>query len=251
MKTKIRMTLALGLAGIVLNGGLVACCAQAAAPKEEPKDKWETAAAVGATVTRGNSDTLLLTANILSARKWDRNEMRLGADGTYGETEDVKNTESLHGFAQYNRLFTERIYGYLRFDALHDAIADVDYRLTLSPGVGYYFIKTAQTTLSGEVGPGFVYEKQGNDETGYVTLRIAERFEHKLNERVRIWQSIEFLPQVDNFDNFLINAEIGVDTGLTEKLFLSVFAVDTYDNEPAPGRDQNDLKLVAALKYKF
>jgi putative salt-induced outer membrane protein YdiY len=222
-----------------------------AAPAAAPNPGWETTAAAGLTLTRGNSDTLSAVANLLSQKKWEQNELRFGADATYGENDDQKNAESIHGFGQYNRLFTERAYGYARIDALHDAVADVEYRLTLSPGVGYYFIKNERTSLSGEVGPGVVFEKQGSDETTYLTIRFAERFEHKLNDRVRIWQSLEWLPQVDDFDNWILNAEIGLETQLTEKLSLRVFALDTYDNQPAAGREENDLKLVTAVAYKF
>ena len=230
--------------------------APAAAPapepaKEEPKPAWVSSASLGISLTRGNSKTLLVTGNLLTEKKWLQNEIRLGADATYGEDRDVKNAEAVHGFGQYNRLFTERAFGYLRLDALHDAVADVEYRLTLSPGIGYYFIKNERTSLSGEVGPGFVMEKQGEHTEQYLTLRVAERFEHKLNDRVRVWQSLEFLPQVDDLDNYIINAEIGLDTALTKKLSLKVFAVDTYDNVPAPDRLKNDLKLVTALAYKF
>jgi putative salt-induced outer membrane protein YdiY len=177
--------------------------------------------------------------------------MRIGADGTYGELEGEKNVEGLHGFAQYNRLFSERAYGYLRLDGLHDAIADIEYRFTFSPGAGYYFIKNEQTTLSGEAGPAFIYEKQGGESTGYITARLAERLEHKFNENVRLWQAIEFLPQVDDLNNFLINAEIGIESKLTPKLSVKVFAIDNYDNEPAPGREENDLKVVTAVGYTF
>jgi putative salt-induced outer membrane protein YdiY len=220
----------------------------------EPAEKvpaWETSASLGLTLTRGNSETLLFTANVLSEKKWDQNEVRLGADATYGEDREVKNAEAFHGFGQYNRLFTERAFGYIRADALHDAVADVEYRVTLSPGVGYYFIKNERTTLSGEIGPGYVFEKQGDENNEYATLRLAERFEHKLNDRVKIWQSLEFLPQVDDFSNYILNAEAGIDTALTKKLSLRVFAVNTYDNEPAEGREKNDLKLVTAVGYKF
>jgi putative salt-induced outer membrane protein YdiY len=214
-------------------------------------NKWETTASAGFTITSGNSDSILANAQILSLKKWDQNEIRLGADATYGELESEKNVEGLHGFGQYNRLFTDRAFGYLRLDALHDAIADIEYRFTFSPGAGYYFIKNEQTQLSGEVGPAFIYEKQGGEETGYFTARLAERFEHKFNDNVRIWQMLEFLPQVDDLNNFLINAEIGVESKLTEKLSLKVFAVDNYDNEPAPGRKENDLKVVTAIGYTF
>jgi putative salt-induced outer membrane protein YdiY len=218
---------------------------------EEEKPAWNTTAHAGVTLTSGNSDSLLATLNILSTRNWAQNEMRLGADAAYGETEDVKSAESLRGFAQYNRLVSERWFGYLRLDALHDGVADVDYRISFSPGAGYYFIRTPQTTLSGEFGPGLIHEKQGGEVNTYMTLRLAERFEHQLNERVKIWQMVEVLPQVDDFNNFLVNAELGLETSLTRKLSLRVFAQDTYDNEPAPGRKKNDLKLVTALAYKF
>ncbi|HEX7862473.1 MAG TPA: DUF481 domain-containing protein [Verrucomicrobiae bacterium] len=233
---------------LIIGGAALSCVG---AYSQTATNKWETTASLGATVTQGNSDSVLAAAQILSQKKWGANEMRLGADATYGELDNEKNAESLHGFAQYNRLFTERAFGYVRLDGLHDAIADIEYRFTFSPGAGYYFIKNETTTLSGEAGPAFIYEKVGDDETGYFTARLAERLEHKFNDNVRIWQSIEFLPQVDDFDNFLINAEVGVESKLTEKLSLKVFAIDNYDNQPAPGREENDLKVVTAIGYTF
>lgn len=217
----------------------------------EPKSKWERSAAAGLTLTQGNRDTVLFTTDIKGIRKWDEHELSLGASGTYGEVEDEKSTESVRGFIQYNRLFSERMYGYARLDALHDAISDVDYRITLGPGLGYYFIKNDRTRLSGEVGPSFVLEKQGGDSTSYMAVRFSEQFEHKINDRARIWQSAELLPQVDDFGNFIINAEIGIEASLTERLSLRSFIQDTYDNEPARGRKKNDVKLVTALAYTF
>ena len=243
-------------------GALAQNPAPAPAPAVVPvleKSPWESSASLGMTLTKGNSDTLLVTANILSTRKdpKSKNEWRLGADGTYGENQGDRNAESAHAFVQYNRLFTERFYGYARVDGLHDEIAGIVYRLSFSPGVGYYFIKDKQTTLSGEVGPGVIHErldgKNGAEDTDdtYMTIRFAERLEHKFSDTVRLWQSLEFLPQVDRFGNFLINAELGIETAMSKKLSLRTYLVDNYDNEPAPGRKNNDIKLVAAIAYKF
>lgn len=230
---------------------MVGTYAQTSTPSPETAPKWESSASAGFTLTQGNSDTILFTAQVLSQKKWDEHEIRLGADATYGENENVKSADGAHAFGQYNRLFTERAFGYVRLDALHDAIADVEYRVLLSPGAGYYFIKSETTALSAEAGPGFVYEKQGGETTGYITARLAERLEHKFNDNVRLWQSVEFLPQVDDLNNFLLNAEIGVEAKLTEKFSIKVFAVDNYDNEPAEGRKSNDIKVVTALAYTF
>ncbi len=238
-------------ATIALGVGIAGMVAQAQTATTNAEPVWEKSAALGLTLTRGNSDTMLFTANALAARKGKKNEISLGADATYGENNDVKNAESLHGFIQYNRLFTERFYGYARLDGLHDAIADLKYRLTFSPGAGYYFIKNDRTRLSAEVGPGLIHENQGGKTKTYFTARAAERFELKLNDRVRIWQSLEFLPQVDDLDNYILNAEAGIESALTKKLSLRTFVQDTYDNVPAPGRQKNDVKLVTAIAYKF
>jgi putative salt-induced outer membrane protein len=222
---------------------------------------WDASAAVGFTLTRGNSETLLFTGNIQAAKKWNKNEVNLGVDGVYGESNGEESAESVRGFGQFNRLFTERAFGYIRFEALHDGIANIDYRLTISGGVGYYFIKTTNTTLRAEIGPGYIYERNGDatvngvffpaHSDSYMTLRIAERFDHKFSDRVKIWQAVEFLPQVDRFSNYIINAEIGLETSMSKHLSQQTFIQDTYHSDPAPGREENDLKLVAAIKYKF
>src|SRR3954462_14233059 len=231
---------------------LVAPSSSNAQAAPEAVAKWETSAALGLTLTRGNSDTILFTGNILGTKRSKVDEWTLAVDGSYGKDHDVKNNESLHGFAQWNHLFSEKFYGFLRIDGLHDAVADLKYRVTLSPGLGYYIIKDEARRLSVEGSPAFIYEKQGPRKArGYMALRLAERFEQKLSDKTKIWQSLEFLPQVDRFKNYILNAEIGIDTAITKKLSLRSFIQDSYDNEPAPGREKNDLKLVTAIAYKF
>jgi putative salt-induced outer membrane protein YdiY len=231
----------------------------AALPPAPPKVPWKGSAAVGVTLTRGNSDTLLATASAVAGKKWAHDELSFGADGTYGETKDqttgenTVNANSIHGFAQYNRLFTERFFGYARTEALHDEVADVRYRVSLSPGAGYYFIKETNIDLCAEVGPGYVWERLGTNDSSFATLRLGEKFHYTLNDHVRLWQTAECSPQVDKFENYVINAEIGIEADLTKKkdLTLRAFLQDAYSSEPAAGRKKNDAKLVTAIAYKF
>lgn len=218
---------------------------------------WESTAQAGLTLTRGNSDTVLAAMAAGTAKKWDGNELSFGTDGTYGKSKvngvDTQTAGSIHGFGQYNRLFSERGYGYLRVDGLHDDIAEIRYRLTVSPGAGYYFIKNKTTDLSGEVGPGFISQRLGDTTSDFFTLRLGEKFHQQLSDRARIWQTVEFLPQVDDFKNYIVNFEVGVEADLTQdkKFTLRAFLQDTYNNVPATGRKKNDMKLVTALAYKF
>jgi putative salt-induced outer membrane protein YdiY len=220
------------------------------APAPNP---WVSSAAAGLTVTSGNSDSVQFNAEVGTERKWDKNEIKLGADALYGKADGKENANSIHAGGQYNRFVMERTYGYFKLDALHDEIADVIYRVTLSPGVGYYFIKQPKTTLTGEFGPGFITEKYPNSTPdSYATLRLAERLEHKVSDTAKVWEAVEVLPQIDKFTkNYIINAEIGAESAMSAKLALQLKAVDTYHSEPANGRKKNDLKLIAAVKYSF
>lgn len=220
--------------------------------KEKKKSPWKRSAGLGFTMTQGNVDSVLGTASLRASRKEKKHELNLGADFTYGEVDGNKQTETYRGFSQYNYLFEERFYGGLKGDAYKDAVAEIDYRFTLAPLLGYYFIKNEASSLAGEAGPAFIYEKQGAHATGYMTLRLAERFEHQFNEKVRLWQSLEYLPQVDDYtENFLINAEIGIEASLTDRMSLRTFAQYFFDNQPAPGREEGDLRWINALNVAF
>jgi len=230
---------------------------------------WQSSIAAGATLTRGNSETFLGTLTGATGKKWNQNELAFGADAAYGTTtEEIKNpgtpppqtikhdnttAETVHGFGQYNRLFNERLYGYGRIEGLHDGVADIDYRLSLNVGAGYYFIKTKPTQFSAEIGPGYIVQRLGGQGDNYVTLRAAEKFNQALSDRARLWETAEILPQVDDFNNFIVNFEIGVESDLnsSKSMSLRVYLDDTYNNVPATGRKKNDLKLVAAVAYKF
>ena len=67
-------------------------------------------------------------------------------------------------------------------EGLYDEIAGIDYHLTISPMIGYFVIKNATTFLAFEAGPSLICEnlagpRQNADQ--YLTLRLADRFEHK------------------------------------------------------------------------
>jgi hypothetical protein len=213
--------------------------------------RWLSTVTFGLTATAGNSDSAQVTGIIQTQKKTLEDEWVIHGDGAYGEASSVENNETLHGFVQYNHLFSERWYGYARGDALHDGIADVEYRLTFSPGAGYYLVKNLQTGLAGEAGPAILYEKLDGEYHTYPTLRLAERLDHKFDEHAHLWQNVEFLPPFTSPDSFLVNAVVGVETPLTKYFSLVTYVQDNYANEPAPGRQNNDVKLVSALAVKF
>ncbi len=247
---------ALALVAALMCVGSGVRAADASAPPEPPK-KWDTTAAAGLTLTKGNSDTLLVTLSLDTKRKWEKDEVLFGVSGGYGESKvndvNTKNTEFLQGYGQYNRLFSEKFYGALRLDGQYDGIAGIDYRFKISPMAGYYLLKETNMTLAVEGGPSLIMEHlKGQESSAYWAARLAQRFEYKLTATTKVWEMVEYLPKVDDWvNNYLVNFEAGIDTAITKHWSLRVVFQDQYASQPAPGRENNDLRLIAGTAYKF
>lgn len=225
----------------------------------DPTNRWESVLAAGATLTRGNSESFLATASINTARKWPRNEALLGLAVGYGETtalatdDTTKTQQYARGFGQGNHLFTEKFYGGLRQDALYDEIAGINYRLTTSPLLGYYLVKKPNVTLALEAGPSFVAEQRDEEALRrFFGFRGGDRFEYKFpGNRARIWQTASWVSEFEDVHNWVITFQAGIASSITKTVELRLVADDQYDEEPAPGRKNNDFKLTFQLGYKF
>jgi len=222
-----------------------------AAPK---KDKgWARSIAAGVSLTGGNSDSALFTVSADAERVWEIHELRFGIDAGYGKSDGTKSQESGHGVGQFKRLINERWYGSVQTDVLHDGTADLSYRVVIGPGIGNYLIKTDVTRLSVEIGPSFVIEKlNGESETTFTSLRIGERFDKDLSEASKLWQSLEYLPQVDDLSgNYITNFEVGIEAAINKTMSMRIVGHHRYDGEPADNKRHYDVSLVSSLVFRF
>ncbi|MCG3147620.1 MAG: hypothetical protein PCFJNLEI_01060 [Verrucomicrobiae bacterium] len=239
--------------------------ASSAVRAEDAEKPWERTIAVGISMVTGNTDSSLFNAAVKGEKIWKADELRLGASGAYGKNDGDVATEVLLGFAQYKHLFSERWYGALTADAIHDSIANVEYRLTIGPALGYFLIKKEMTRWTIEAGPSYVYEKTDvrhpnqppgptfvtSDDRGYLAARFSERIEHKFSgNNAKVWQQTDWLPQVDDFQNYLLISEAGIEAALTKAMSLRVVGTHRYDNRTDSQRHY-DITLVSALAYKF
>jgi len=244
-------------AGLVMVA-LAVAIADGSRGQERPE--WDTTVAAGVSLTRGNSRTMLLNGSVITERKGAPDELKFGAEANYGETEvtDTNGTKSMEanvqnarGFADYRRLLTARDFAYLGVELRHDDIAGLDYRLVAGPGVGRYWLKGERQRLMTELGAAYVREKQAGDTDDRVVLRLAERYEWKLSATAKLWEAVEYLPALEDFERYLLNGEIGIEAAVNTRVSLRLVAQDKYNSEPAPGSDANDLLVIGALTCKL
>ena len=92
----------------------------------------------------------------------------------------------------------------------------------------------------------------GKSPESYAAIRFGEVFEYKIAAGTKLWQSLSYIPQIDDWvGNYLINFEAGIDTAIAKGWSLRVVFQDMYASEPAPGKKNNDMRLLAGVGYKF
>ncbi len=237
--------------------------------KDKATVKGGTLLFLGANATDGNSETTVLNAELLKDGVCPfGNDYTIGASYNYGEAAGDKNVENAKAVAALRRMINDPLYGYLKADALNDDIAGIDYRITVGPGLGTYLVKNDRRELGLEAGATWIKEKTTSEEVhvhengdahahsttiedDYFALRVADTFKQTLSPTSRAWQTAEWLPEFSDFSNYLLNAEVGIEADITAGISLRVLAKDSYDSEPAAGREKNDLSVIAGLGVRL
>ncbi len=224
------------------------------APKKEP-GVWDKSLAFGFNLTSGNSDTTLANISGKFSRDYENNIWDFGMQYNYGEDkdrelsgEDKVSRNDFRSNASYNRLLDERLFVGFGTKFFYDEIADIDYRVFADPTVGYYLLKDNTFKFKLEAGPSYIFEKVGGVEDDYLAPRVADGFEWVLSCTSKIFQTAEVLMDINDSENYLVNAEVGVEAALNATMSLVFKVRETYDNQPADGREKDDLAMITALK---
>lgn len=223
-------------------------------PAEEAPKGLATTVAAGVTLTDGNSDTLSANASIVTeGEKEGLGAILAGIEANYGESTvdevDEKTVDNVKLYANVKKTLSPRTYVSLDGAALYDDIALIDYRVNLGPSLGAYLLKNDFREFSMEVGPSYLWEEVDSIDDNYLALRFGERYTCQISETAKLWQSAEYLPKAEDFDQYLLNVELGVEATVTELITLRLVLQDKYNSMPAADTDHNDLSLIAGLGF--
>ncbi len=224
-----------------------------------PAPKWTGFITAGAVLTRGNSYTDSVATAVEASRRGEDDRMTLAGDYAYGRQKDTSTGEQFtsidmwNALAKYDYYFSKDWYGYTGVKATHDRVADLELRLMPSAGVGYQWIESSRTNISTEVGGNWVYEEYSNPTrtNEYFAARFAYHVDHKINDTVSFIHNFEFLPDVSDPANHLINSDAGIRTKLTDRFFAEFKISLNYNSMPPDTKENTDVRYMASLGYTF
>jgi putative salt-induced outer membrane protein YdiY len=254
---KISNKILIGLCSV----SIVASAAFAQEEEVEAKD-WDLSVNLGANFSGGNTESYLVNAGAEYNLKLGVSDIKAGFNLNYGEVEQtdedgnketVKDVDKYNIYGAYTYNFSERYFADVIAAMMHDYKADIKHRYRIGPSFGANLINNDEFVLSTSGGAVYFQEEYENDSgtDEYVALRFAENFTWTIQEGTKLVQGIEYMPEVDDFDNYLMNFSLSLEAPIAKGTSMFVTFIDTYDNTPVDDKEKNDTSLVFGLQYSL
>ena len=208
---------------------------------------------LGAYATKGNSQTDSL--HIDGELKFRKRSVRYILGGQYNLQKD-QGSDSVNNARIYgdsHRFISDKWYALVNASATRDEFQDLNVRGTLGPGMGYEFWQSDLRNLSLEGGLNYTYEDfetRKNDE--YATLRWSLKLDYWVYKReVQYFLTNTGLQSVEDSKNLVLHAQTGFNIPITDRL-KTKFELDIdYNNKPASGAEETDLKYIVSGGYSW
>ena len=216
--------------------------------------KWNDQAELSFVDMGGNSNVISLSAkNLVKIKFTEKLEGAWKLGAIYGESDDEKNAERYFTDMSVNYLFAERFYLGVIAGWLKDEFSGIDSRYYLGPSAGYKFLVGPKHLLVGEAGINYVNEKYIDDtDEDYGAGRAFSEYEYAFTEKNKFSESVEFLYDFDDSDNYNLNSETAMISALSDYLSLKVSYLIKYDNQPVlETLEKTDTILAVTLVANF
>jgi putative salt-induced outer membrane protein YdiY len=219
----------------------------------KPPKIWSGNFDLGLNGSEGNSNQFNFRFNVLGERKTADTQLtlRLNYVKTEAQSTETANRLFFDGRNEWLCVGSPWSY-YLHETTEYDEFRTYDFRVAMDAGVSYQFLDSDKSSLKGRFGPSTSREVGGTDDEWVPELAFGTQFEHALNDRHQIVTSIDYFPDVTDFNSFRVNSQASWQVTVDQANNLSVkfSVVDRYDSTPN-GVFPNDLDYAVTLVYSF
>jgi len=223
------------------------------------KVKWVGSIVAGAVLTRGNTESSTASVGAEAMRRAENYRVYLGAGYYFANQRDNNTRENstsadnwfLKG--KYDYFFAKQFYGYANMKYEKDRIAYLDMRVTPGVGLGYQWVERADLNFFTEAGLTYAHEvyTDPDDTRDYMAARAAYHLDYALNAYVKGFHNFEIIPNVEDYEAFLIYTDVGIRADLTARIFLEAKAQMAYNSEPSDNREKKDLRYTLGIGWSF
>lgn len=222
------------------------------AAMEEMRRKWSFTVGADITGSDGNTEEFGSALNFKATLESPRDRLQFYGHYTYKETEGVKTDDEQVGGVRYTNFFTERMGWFVREELERDPFEGIEFRSTSAAGLTYRFIKRERLELEGSAGISYRYEDYtdpASDAEDFPGLDFGLDLDWQFADWGSLVSSLKYVPSVDDFGDYLIEHESGVNIPLGASDFwtLRLGLAHDYNSQPDGSRERLDTTYFARL----
>ncbi len=219
----------------------------------EPTRAWKSKAEAGWVKTSGNTDTTTLAGKLEVSADYAPDRFFGKASGLYGTTDGEETANRWYAEFRYERLVTERLFGFATADYRKDKFAGYDARITAGPGVGYDLVKNPRLTFKALGSLLYTHDNFADDpETdAYASGKAAGDLSWKATDTVTFGQYADFVVSFEDADRYFVTSDTRVEVRLGEGLSLALSYGVAYQNDPPGGAEKTDTVFLTSLVVGF
>jgi len=192
--------------------------------------------------------------NIVKYKFSEKFEGNWKASALNSKSEGIKSAENYASELRGDYLFSEHVYAGIAVGWFKDKFAGIDMRYYAGPVAGYKVFIGPKHFLKTEAGLDYVTEEYTNNtESDFLRGRAFGAYEFHFTELNKFSQSLEYLYDFDNTNNYNINSVSAMVTVLSQNFSLKTSYEVKYDNEPIGARlnKKTDTLLAVSLLVNF
>lgn len=208
--------------------------------------------------TDATTETNSLALGLEFQRRKKPTDLFLAAYYRYATTKNqgeptVKNEDLFYAPGRLDYDFSDRLFGFGAASYERDEIQGLKVRTDPNAGLGYRFVKQDNLTISGRIGPGYVYQKYfaGNTDD-YFTILFGGDLDASLPYDSKLRVRLVYMPSVSDWtDNYLFRGSLDWTAPIIGMLDFKFTIFDTYNSKPAPNAQKNSFITTVGFSFRF
>lgn len=224
------------------------------AEKEEAQ-KWKRKVSVGLSKLGGNDQEFDATISLSANRKTDDNETTIKVSKSYEETDGKLDNKEFDGLLRHAYNFGEakKWFHFGKLEVKKNLDQNIDWRITPSTGIGYWFADEDDFKAMADVGIGFenTRYRDGTKSEGEAVIVPHGYIEKTFDNKMKLSEDLTIYPSLEETSEFRVVSETALSHPLNDRTDITITFKDEYDSAPKGGKKKNDTSLTTSVDVSF
>jgi putative salt-induced outer membrane protein YdiY len=216
---------------------------------------WSGELSAGASLSEGNTEEADANLGALAQRATSDNDVKLKATADWKSSNSETTAQRYYALGRYayNLGRDKRWFNSYNLEWDRDRFANIDWRVTPTVGIGYWFSNTQDFKLSSEAGIGWerTQFRDGTASRSDAVVVGKLNLDKKISESARLTQDLSVWPSLGDVGEFRLRSETALTTTITQSVALRLALLEEYLSNPAGDKEENDVRLTASAVYTF